>query len=710
MSRSPKMVPRDLDDSDEDGPDKIIPDSPIAQKQNLSEILRSDPPWGEQAKVSSPQPHVKPETQDGSGQNILPKLGRPLAIIPVEPTSGGPATAEDVFRSKSISTGRRNRPSGSAEGAPFRPSIGSVAEGNGHGIATNEAPKEALRRRSSAAELADFFKNTAPEGAPLVPYRKSDTAELADFFRNTPPPSRDGHRTSSSISSPSKPKPGRIRSMIAKVIHKGQDSQRTDHASVSQGSIRAQPAPGPSLPVAEDRPAENLDGPESSHQGPIAGATLGIGMARAETTKAISRAYRETPPSSQDVEAAVAGASARPSTLPQHQVLVFDTSSDSSSNVNDPAMVIFLRNILSPYYTVGSISGRALRKEPWEQTCALLVMLSTESTVSIDTDPLLRERISTYMRMGGKIWSIGRATALFCRSGMSLERKMIEDDLLFPGAMTVPVSRSLDRQEMPTGTSGATLVPDDDATQKGDLLVLKRAANNRIIALGWTPAQGKYAAWASDFTTIPGTDDTKSMTHLSSTLAFFGIQPLTAVNTSQSHWETMDPTLLKPTHPLPVFLLSHPKLPIDLPVRIVGSPEIDANSTEASFVLHDQQMTVRVLRDTEDTFNLIDIPLTGLEVPDYMQTQRTTETSEEDQNKRKAVPLLLGSHETWRPDWTPLFDFARYWSELDTVARKQGVMRKRTLSADPESLGSWSLGDVIQYGEAVGSTQTMLDR
>jgi hypothetical protein len=706
------MVPRDLEESDEEGLDNSLPGSSTAQKQNLSELLRSDPPWAEQAKVSSPpRIHVKPGNANGSEPNSLPVLGPPLSVNTTEARSASPAIVEDVFQSKTTSPGTRNRPGVEAREMPVSPPTSS----GGHGNVSDVDLKQAPRRRSSAAELADFFKNTSPDGTsvatssdkvPFVPSRKSDTADLADFLKNTPPPN-NGRLVSSPEPSPSRPKPSRIRSMIAKVIHKGQSSERADFSTVPQAETRARHSPEIPVLAIEEKAEENHTrtsvSPKDSRQDSVAEALQEPATVKAETADTASTSLSGTVS-----ETAVTSATTRPSTLPQHQVLVFDISKDSGSDVKDPALIALLRNILSPYYTVGSISGRILRKEPWEKTCALLIVLSAESTGSIDTDPLLRERISAYMRTGGPVWSIGPVTALFCHAGMSIERKMVDDDLLFPGAMTFPVARSPEKSTI--RSSRATLAPDGNASQKGEMLVLEHTPNDRISALGWTTTVCKYAACASDSLAIASASDNKAAAQIKSTLAFFGIQPLAAVNTSQSHWKGVDPTLLKPTQPLPVFIFSHPKLASDLPLHIVGSPEIDANSTQAPLVLQDKQVTVRILRDTEDTFNLIDIASMGVDVPGYMAAQRSIETIEEEVNKRRAVPLLLGSHETWRPNWTPLFDFGRYWSELDVTARKQGVGRKRMPAADPESLGSWSLGDVIQYGEAVGSTQTMLDR
>ncbi len=65
--------------------------------------------------------------------------------------------------------------------------------------------------------------------------------------------------------------------------------------------------------------------------------------------------------------------------------------------------------------------------------------------------------------------------------------------------------------------------------------------------------------------------------------------------------------------------------------------------------------------------------------------------------------------EVWQKGWTPLFDFERYWKGLDEERRRVGV--KTSWARESERWdGSKRLGDVVLYGEAVTSTQTMLDK
>lgn len=724
QSRSPKLIPRDEDDSGDDGPNGTEPDSSKAQKQDLNELLRSDPPWGEQTKVISP-PRVLPKFQsiNEENPNRLPVLGRPVPVESTAPpfnrTTDMPSTPRKNSMNRDVvEQTQRSVPTPKAQSPPRRKSVNrdltdnpeaqaesqSSSSPSQHDDTIDFAPKDVPRKRSSAADLADFFKNTAPpsldvpamaaNGA-MSSSNKSDTADLADFLRNTSPP-----RYEASSSSPPK-KPSRIRSMIAKVIHKAHEAGQSERAS--PGQSQAQPTPEQPTTITTVNSPNKITvaiNPAGNDGSPVDVEPKTEEVNAAETMMSAS-----APTHQPDAATTASLAISRPTTLPQHQVLVFDTSSDANTERNESELIGALRDVLSPYYAVGSIAGKVLRTEPWEGTCTLLIVISTVEALAGSVDAILRARFSDYMRAGGKIWSIGPATALFCRATSLSERKLLDDNLLFPGTMS---GHALGATSVtPSGDSPVGLIPDDDAGQKGDIAILERSPADQIVSLGWSSGSGKYVAWSRGMTLSA---NGKITTPYEVALAFLGIRSLEPVDASQSHWDAIDPALLKPAHPLPVMLLAHPQLDNDLPARIIGSTEIDANSSEAQVILQEKPITIKALRDTGDTFHVMEVSSAGLDVEQYMRSQRLVEAAVADLLQQKAIALLLGTHELWRPEWTPLFDFTRYWSEIDAIARKQGVARKRKPSTSPDELGSWSIGDVIQYGEAVGSTQTMLDR
>jgi biotin--protein ligase len=189
-----------------------------------------------------------------------------------------------------------------------------------------------------------------------------------------------------------------------------------------------------------------------------------------------------------------------------------------------------------------------------------------------------------------------------------------------------------------------------------------------------------------------------------------------------------DPNLLlHPTHPSPIFVVSHPNL-LRLAPETFNSPAIRTKVMEED--------VVTVLRDGNDELRISTVDQPDGQSADadedltrYLARRRreqppqppTLENLSLDSTTPPAPPpmpdfhiipksLLLPSTSTpYSPNWTPLFNIETYWNELDMArkryGRKTGIMRK-----DESGNERASVGDLLLYGETVTSTQTMLDR
>lgn len=186
-----------------------------------------------------------------------------------------------------------------------------------------------------------------------------------------------------------------------------------------------------------------------------------------------------------------------------------------------------------------------------------------------------------------------------------------------------------------------------------------------------------------------------------------------------------DPSvLLHPTHPSPIFVMSHPSLPA-LATECLDSSTLSAKMTEEG--------STRILRDGNDEMHLtlagsaLDSPGTPSFVQ-YLAARRretpplpppienlsvtSSEPSPPQPPDFHSIPktIFLPSPNTpFTPSWTPLFNIDTYWSELDLarkrLGRKSGILRKDHTGRDRAAVG-----DLLWYGETVTSTQTMLDR
>jgi biotin--protein ligase len=187
-----------------------------------------------------------------------------------------------------------------------------------------------------------------------------------------------------------------------------------------------------------------------------------------------------------------------------------------------------------------------------------------------------------------------------------------------------------------------------------------------------------------------------------------------------------DPNLLlHPTHPSPIFVVSHPNL------SRLAPETFNASVIRDKAVMEDE---VTVLRDGNDELRIstVDKPdrSSGKEdLARYLARRRREQPPQpptieslslESTNPPPPPPLpdfhtlpktlLLPSTSTpYMPSWTPLFNIETYWQELDSarksLGRKTGIMRKDELGGERASVG-----DLLLYGETVTSTQTMLDR
>jgi len=187
-----------------------------------------------------------------------------------------------------------------------------------------------------------------------------------------------------------------------------------------------------------------------------------------------------------------------------------------------------------------------------------------------------------------------------------------------------------------------------------------------------------------------------------------------------------DPNLLlHPTHPSPIFVVSHPNL-LRLAPETFNAPSIRNKVVEenGATVLRDGNDDIRISTSDRPDGSNAEEDLTR-----YLARRRreqpprppALENLSLDSNTPPAPPpmpdfhaipkiLLLPSTSTpYAPSWTPLFNIETYWTELD-LARKRAGRRTGVMRKDESGNERASVGDLLLYGETVTSTQTMLDR
>ncbi|OCF44972.1 biotin-[acetyl-CoA-carboxylase] ligase [Kwoniella heveanensis CBS 569] len=479
-----------------------------------------------------------------------------------------------------------------------------------------------------------------------------------------------------------------------------------------------------------------------------------------------------------------------------HQVLVYSGPGVSPLSLSHTVLTLSL--LLLPHYTVQPVTPELLADQPWEPSCALLVIPGGRDLPFVEeltTKRGVTKRIREYVELGGRYLGIcaggyfGTNEVRFDVGG-PMEVVGKRDLAFFPGASEGPTfagfqyasesgsravslflesssSSSLKHQVLdhlyynggghfvlpsPLPSTVQVLAryaeaPSSASSASGDkpvAAILTRNGKGRSLLcaihpeypLNDPPARLAIAKLEHE----PEKEEIERSERariewVEELLVQLGLRPPSrerreaeSKNVGKVDGEEDPALLLHPTHPSPIFALSHPNLP-ELATGLVSKKEL-ADKTKGK----DQWS---VLRDGNDeikfgTVEAISGPSRSEdEVSKWLATRRRDQpvfetptieglTLDGSGSASPPIPqppdfhsltktvLLPSSSIQYTPRWTPLFNGSTYWSELDVArkrsGRRSGVLRK---GEDGEKC---SLGDLLLYGETVTSTQTMLDR
>ncbi|TFK32107.1 biotin-protein ligase [Crucibulum laeve] len=375
--------------------------------------------------------------------------------------------------------------------------------------------------------------------------------------------------------------------------------------------------------------------------------------------------------------------------------------------------LITLRSILLPHYSVQPITLQTLSAQPWSAACALLVFPRCRDPFISPASKL----IQNYVEGGGSFLALG--TGAQCTP-----RRLAQDTLSFSSSsFQQPPLRFYDATSnsyiYPSLTSTrdniipkvAELKDSDGAVVQGfyeigtnefegfegsqGASVLARYAEsgrkNAISGVIFNVGNGGIALWGPSLE-YPLVEEPASEL-LASLLSTDKINAADKIRSKLLRNSLLQLGIQLPSEPenpiarpLPQFLISTPSNPT------IVSQIIDAIATP----LPGSQLSV--FEDTNDTFH-------------FHQLAESTALLEE---TRKAV-CIPSDPSTWQPKQiitcpngelpsrkdTPIFDLELYFKTLEAARKREGCSY-----ADD----SWGLGEALLYGEAVTSTQTMLDK
>jgi biotin---protein ligase len=367
-----------------------------------------------------------------------------------------------------------------------------------------------------------------------------------------------------------------------------------------------------------------------------------------------------------------------------------------------------LRSILSPFYTVQLITPVSLATQPWTASCALLVLPPPDgSPAPLSLPKPAHEAIQEYITAGGRILGIGLGVSFLshrpgrdrfdlwdARSGTAIVPELPQG---------VSTDSPLSSISLQTGTSLSGL------RHAGVSFELSRSASaDEVIRGRWeepmgaiagvqAPVGSGHAAFWGISPHLGGIEDTTGV------LALFRYA-LTSLGLSVPPETTLDGPLgppqppIVPIHPLPQFLL-HPRGKrhvADAVLRGLGLSAATADSESSG------DSDVGMIKDDADTFHFhraAALEHAARLVAEAKKTSADTSSHEAMAMDAPRVVLVLPPDVLPTEELTPRFDVEKYFNVLAKVRRDQ------TNDTD-----NWGMGEALFYGEAVTSTQTMLDR
>ena len=377
-------------------------------------------------------------------------------------------------------------------------------------------------------------------------------------------------------------------------------------------------------------------------------------------------------------------------------VLVCTSSASASAS---QGLSNALRSVLSPFYTVQSVLPLSLITQPWTASCALLVLLPPLSLPSKAHEP-----IQQYISTGGRILGIGLGATL------SPHRQVPERSGLWdPGSGTaiVPQYPQADQSlSLPSSILLQTGVRFTGLRRASVPFVLTRDISNiQLIRGHWEEpvgaiagiqvpvGSGRAAFWGIS-PCFDGIEDTENVTALLRyALTSLGLSAPSETTADESS----NPLSSIPRYPLPQFLL-YPRGKRHISETILqrlGLGLSTAAAAAAPAESSDKKSEPLVIKDKADTFHFHKVATLEHGARLIAEAKASADTSDAPRLVVVLPPDVLPTTEL-----TPKFDAEKYFAVL---ADARGDQMSRTTE-------SWGVGEALFYGEAVTSTQTLIER
>jgi len=372
-----------------------------------------------------------------------------------------------------------------------------------------------------------------------------------------------------------------------------------------------------------------------------------------------------------------------------------------------------LKLILTPHYTVQSITQAALTTQPWKGSCALLVLPQCHDPFVSKATKVIKE----FVEGGGELLMLGTSATATSRSaglgsaasslnfgldgevssGLPLKffDKVSNRNITFDRGETTdgskpeyPVLKLLDGTIVSGIRNAAAASLTGFDVMKPTTILARYDGDDSIAGVTLDIGGGRIALWSSNVEypsaeeSTPGVSTTGDrqatkkprLSLLKTTLQTLGLHiPHDEKNANFAR-------------PLPLFLTSTPNKPtvVGKILDLIAAPQSGSQ--------------LSVFKDANDEFHFHPIQ----ESEGLIHAARTSELPSTDPSTWQPKNIIV-ARDGVLPDrtLTPLFDLKHFYESLSTFRKKEDL----TTTTD-----TWGIGEALLYGEAVTSTQTMLDK
>lgn len=374
-----------------------------------------------------------------------------------------------------------------------------------------------------------------------------------------------------------------------------------------------------------------------------------------------------------------------------------DQSTSSSTTPTHPILPAVGR-ILKPFYTAQTVTGSSLATHPWPTSCALLVLAPPSSGLSLSKNAATA--IQHYVQDGGKVLALGMQLSASSPEGQDGLRFWDDStkSYLYISSSKSTGSQSSDLKSIRLAhteeciadvpSAGVTFInPLPPSCSPLAFWDVQGQSSAAAVEFNVGNSQGRIALYDVSCTPITST----SLEHLlSRALSSIGLT-LPSSNAQIGPSDSRSPQPPVPTHPLPQILLSTPSKPWIIP-RVLSS--LSAKTIPWSII------------DIADTFSFEPFDpaiLTEARISAPQPEITPLEGGKSSTPQEKKILVVQGERKELK-DSMPMFDAERFYEVLDEARKEQGLPEYKDDSQ------WWGMGEVMFYGEAVTSTQTMLDR